>query len=409
MQPVKRPSGLFSSYFLGGFESSTHVRRDGQRLDLIDSTGHDRFALEDYERLVSVGIRSARDAVRWHLCDRGNGIYDWSSVVPMLAAARRAGVRVVWDLLHFGWPDWIDVFAESFPARLAAFAEGFARLLSEQAEGPFLLAPVNEISFLSFAGGEEGFFNPFARARGDELKRQLVRASIAASRAIRKVLPDARLIHTDPIINIVADPERPEQRMAAELHRQSQFAAWDMIAGRREPELGGEPTLLDVIGVNYYVHNQWTHDGRVLVPSRPQHLPVRFMLREVWERYRRPMFIAETGIEDYARAGWLRYMSEEARAARALGVGLEGICLYPVVDHPGWEDDRHCPNGLWGYADSSGRRPIESEYAGELARQEDLEKRGAGATGPNEFPTEIFDRVAADLDEKTRQTRRADA
>ena len=395
---------LFASYFLGGFECSTHVRRDGKRLDLSASTAHDRWAYEDYRRLTDVGIFTARDGVRWHRAEDGQGRYDWSTILPMLAAARRARVQVIWDLLHFGWPQGLDPFSDAFVERFTRFAREFARVLKSEASPPHFVAPVNEISFLSYAGGEAGFFNPFAHGRGDDLKRQLVRASLGACRAVRDVLPDARLVHTDPIINIVADPERPEDRLAAELHRQSQFAAWDMIAGRREPELGGEERFLDVIGVNYYVHNQWIHEGHVLVPSRPQHLPVRFMLREVYRRYRRPLFIAETGIEDYARPGWLRYMAGEARAAAGLGAPIEGICLYPIVDHPGWEDDRYCPNGLWGYADANGFRPIVSAYAEELDRQRRFMAGDPSVALPEEIPS-VFDRVAAELDEKTRRSR----
>src|SRR5437762_10734904 len=35
--------------------------------------------------------------------------------------------------------------------------------------------------------------------------------------------------------------------------------AWDMIGGLLEPELVGSPRLLDIIGVNYYGHNQREH------------------------------------------------------------------------------------------------------------------------------------------------------
>jgi hypothetical protein len=52
------------------------------------------------------------------------------------------------------------------------------------------------------------------------------------------------------------------------------------------------------------------------------------------------------------------------------GVPLEGICLYPIVNHPGWDDERHCPNGLWGYADDSGERPIFQPLADEIERQQ---------------------------------------
>jgi hypothetical protein len=222
------------------------------------------------------------------------------------------------------------------------------------------------------------------------------------------------LVHSDPIINIIANPTRPEDRMPAERYRLSQYAAWDMIAGRLRPELGGRPEYLDVVGVDYYVHNQWTLRGKMLPPSQPQHLPVRYMLREVYGRYRRPIIIAETGIEADARADWLRYIGREALAARGLGVDLEAVCLYPIVDHPGWEDDRHCPNGLWGYADRSGRRPIDEPFAAELERQqkafaagEASEERGRFAG--EELPAgegETLDRAARVIDEETERSRR---
>ena len=27
---------------------------------------------------------------------------------------------------------------------------------------------------------------------------------------------------------------------------------------------------------------------------------------------------------------------------------MEGICLYPIAHHPGWEENRDCLNGLLG-------------------------------------------------------------
>ena len=56
----------FKSFWMGGFECSTHCRRDGRRLDVIDATEHDRFAHQDYARLRRLGLRTARDGVRWH-------------------------------------------------------------------------------------------------------------------------------------------------------------------------------------------------------------------------------------------------------------------------------------------------------------------------------------------------------
>lgn len=83
-----------------------------------------------------------------------------------------------------------------------------------------------------------------------------------------------------------------------------------------------------------------------------------------------PLFVAETGIEDEARPAWLRYVGSEVRAALKDEPQVEGICLYPVVNHPGWDDDRHCHNGLWDYANEKGEREIYVPLAQELRNQQ---------------------------------------
>lgn len=359
---------LFDSFFMGGFECSTHRLKSGRRLDVIAATRHDELAERDYERMVAAGLRTARDGLRWHLIDRG-GRHDFSSLVGMLRAARRTGLRVIWDLFHYGWPDDLDVFSPELVDRFASFARASAAIIAEESREAPWICPVNEISFFSWAGAEAAVFNPAVTGRGEELKRQLVRCAIVASREILAIAPGARLVHTDPVINVVHDPARPEDAEAAERHRQSQFHAFDMIAGQRAPELGGAPELLDVLGLNYYVHNQWVYPGglgSMLEPSDPRYTPVWRLFREVWERYRRPMFLAETGIEDEARPAWLRYIVHEVREGRRRGAPIGAVCLYPIVDHPGWEDDRHCHNGLWGYPSPAGARPLYAPLAREL-------------------------------------------
>lgn len=364
---------LFQSFFMGGFECSTHRTRSGRRLDLLASTRHDRFALQDYRLLMKYGLRTARDGVRWHLIEKQPGQYDWSSAEPMFRAAQEAGIQVIWDLWHYGWPDDLDLFSEEFVTRFGAFAgEATRRLLEAGNETP-IFSPINEISFFSWAAGDGGVMAPYAHGQGVEIKRQLVRASIAAIKAIKRANPAARLIQVDPMINIVARRENPEDAPVAELQRQSQYEVWDMICGRTDPELGGKPAFLDLIGVNYYIHNQWSvpgGDAAMIVPSDPRYRHVRGMLAEIYERYERPIVIAETGIEDESRPAWLRYISNEAAAALAEGIPLEGVCLYPIVNHPGWEDDRHCYNGLFDYANQEGVRDVYLPLAAELAKQQ---------------------------------------
>jgi beta-glucosidase/6-phospho-beta-glucosidase/beta-galactosidase len=403
-------SGIARTFFMGGFECSTHRRRDGVRLDLSVSTRHEEFAAHDYRRLVDVGIRTARDGIRWHVIEPRPGHYDFGTARRMIAASLSAGVQVMWDLVHFGWPDHVDPFAADFPERLADFALHFAEVLRSEGVDAPIVAPVNEISFLSFAGGEAGFFNPFAHRRGDEFKRQLVRGAITASRTLRAVNPATRLVHTDPIIHVIARLDRREDEPAAHAHEQAQYASWDAISGRTHPEFGGSPDLLDILGINYYVHNQWAYPGghgSMIRPSSPLYRPVHEMLVDTHARYGRPMFIAETGIEDAPRPMWLAYMAHEARAAIRRGADLFGLCLYPITNHPGWEDDRHCRNGLWDYADDTGHRPVYEPLADELRRQQDLMARFAAGAEVEDPPLDLaqFDPIAMWVAEATEHSR----
>jgi hypothetical protein len=365
---------LFNSFWQAGFECSTHVLKNGKRLDLVASTGHDIFVERDFTRLKDIGILTAREGLRWHLIERVAGQYDFSSALPILEAAQQQGIQIIWDLLHFGWPSHLDIFDPTWIESFGEFAAAFARLLGTQTSDSALVAPINEISFLSWAGGDTAYLNPFATGRGAELKRQLVRGAIRASEAVRAEIPGVHLVSPEPVIHIVGDPARPDDVLQAAEYRSSMFEAWDMLTGRAQPELGGKPSYIDIIGVNYYDRNQWWNYGNTIRRGEPEYRPFREILAEVYQRYQRPVFVSETGTENEDRPDWLAYIAAEVRAAIASGVPVEGICLYPVLNHPGWDDDRHCYNGLWDYPQPDGDRQIYQPLAHELERQKQLER-----------------------------------
>ncbi len=361
---------LFRSYWMGGFECSSHRRPDGDRLDVIAASGHDRAAASDYRLLAAHGIRTVRDGLRWPLIETAPGRYDWSSLLPQLRAARETGTQVIWDLCHYGVPDDLDLWKPEFVERFAAFARAAAGIVSLESDETPWWCPINEISFWSWAGGDAGFFPPFARGRGFELKVQLARAALAAADAVRDVDPHARFLWAEPAIHVACSPDQPADVPHAEGHRLSQFQAWDLLAGRLWPQIGGREHVLDVLGVNYYPTNQWVHGGPPIERGHALYRPFREIVGEIADRYHRPILVAETGAEGDARADWLRYVAEEVRAASRAGADVRGLCWYPIADHPGWDDDRHCPNGLLGYLDDSGSRPVCAPLAAELARQQ---------------------------------------
>ena len=371
---------LFDSFWIGGFEAACHVNEAGVRLDMIAATQHDSRVEDDYRMLAELGIRVVRDAVRWPLIERGDR-FDFSSFAPMLAAAERQGTQVIWTLCHYGWPDDVDVLDDSFPTRFARFASAVAAFVRTHSARPPLSTPINEISFLAWAAGDAGWFSPFARGRGVDLKRQFVRAAIAACDAIWAVDRRARIVHVDPVINVVPPPgATPEIAAAAAAQRASQFEAWDMLAGVRDPELGGHPRYLDVMGLNYYHSNQWEYPETRLrwedTPRDARWVPFHRLIAEVFDRYHRPIFIGETSHFGVGRAAWLREMTDEVRLARESGVPIEAVCLFPILDRMDWKNPRHWHNsGLWDVlpqADGALPRVLNAEYAAQFRQSERL-------------------------------------
>jgi hypothetical protein len=369
------PNSPFSSFFMGGFDCATQRRRDGARVDSLIAQGHDRFASQDYAAVASHGLATVRDGLRWHLIEGVRGQYDWSSWRPMLRAAAEAGVQVVWDLWHYGHPDWLDIWSPDFVERMAAFAEAAARVHAEYSDEVPLWCPMNEISYFAYMAGDQAEWAPYARGQGGELKRQLIRAAVAATNAVRRVDPRARILWCEPCVHIVPQSLHPDDVTDARHVAEAQWEAFDMLSGRREPELGGHPDVLDIVGLNFYSHNQWTPAGNFVPLGHHSWRPFSTMLTDIASRYGRPVIVAETGAEGSARSAWLHYVALEVEQAREAGVPVQGVCLYPVCNYPGWNDGRLCPTGLLGAPEADGRRPVHQPMARELARlQRDLEE-----------------------------------
>jgi beta-glucosidase/6-phospho-beta-glucosidase/beta-galactosidase len=366
-------SRLLRSFWLAGFESACHINRRGERLDLVSATQHDRELDADYARVRGLGFGGVRESVRWHLVDRG-GTLDFSTVRPLLEASRRQQVQILWTLCHYGWPEDVELVSPRFVDRFARYCAAMARVVRDAGDEPPFYTPINEISFFSWAAGEVAYMYPFLRGRGAELKRQLARAAIAGMEAILAVEPRARFIQVDPLIHVVPPRDRPELADAAALQRNSQFDGFDLIAGRLHPELGGRPEYLDVVGVNFYHANQWEYPDQRLRweddPRDPRWVPLHRLLQEVHRRYGRPMIVSETSHFGAGRGRWLKEVAREVALARALGVPLEGLCIYPIIDRPDWDDPARWHNsGVWDLCRSADGRlervPCE-EYVEEL-------------------------------------------
>lgn len=373
------------AFWIGGFEGADHVNPDGVPLDMARSTGHLERLDADYARAAAFGFGAVRESVGWRLAEPAPGRFDFGRVRTVAAAAERHGLQVLWSLMHYGHPADLDLHDDRLVDRFAAFAGAAARAIVDADRGSTarVYNPINEIGFLAWAvdqsewmtrGGGTGRPDD-SRVSGYAVKCRLVRAALAGMAAIRAVDPSARFLHVEPVIHVVPMDGRPDLQPLAEQIAAYQWQAFDLLAGRLEPAFGGAPEWLDLVGVNHYHSGQWE------VPSEerlswhegdPRRRPFADMLEDVWRRYERPLVVAETSHVGSGRAAWLDDIAGEVRRARARGVPIDGLCLYPIVDRHDWNDQDHWhQSGLWDRADD-GALVLCAPYARALARWQEV-------------------------------------
>ncbi len=338
----------FASPIWAGFECTYATIKPETEVDLLAAKKHDTFVQEDYELMLENGFGTVREGFSWSQIDLGGGEYDFERFEPILQAGKDLGIEQIWDLNHFDYPDYLDPLSDEFVISFAKYAQACLTKIKQYHNGQIYILPINEISFWSWIGGMVGVWAPFLKGRENELaiKKQYVRAAIAAQDAIWEFDPSVRFIHADPILYRKPRMGASDKEIQAieYFNTHIRTAAWDMLSGKLHPELGGNAKYLDIIGINYYVNNQQyssrqTDDqGSIIFEEIPwdssDRLSFADIVAELYDKYSRPMVITETGCFGNRRFSWWQRLVKESEEARKRGLPLEAICAYPVLDQP---------------------------------------------------------------------------
>ncbi len=363
------PTPKFKSFFMAGFECTYALTEIRKRLDMLKATMHDVYCRDDYRMLKEVGIKTVREGLSWHQIDSG-GRYDFSRFEQMMQIGQEEGMQQIWDLNHFDYPHPIKYFSDDFVKRFAEYSKRAIDIIRKYQSGTLYIAPINEISFSAWIGADRGVWAPYTKGRdnGFKFKVQLVKAAIAAIKAISALDKNIRFIHIDPFMRRKAKP--PASKAAInhvnDFNNIVRFEAWDMIAGKTFPEFGGEPKFLDIVGLNYYFHNQeWVlskKNGSLGFSAMDWGSKARIsfaaMIKEVYERYQRPILISETGSYGKLRSRWWGRTLRELVEGKNLGLPICGVCAYPALDRPAHINYLIPESGLWDFhvSDKSCRR-----------------------------------------------------
>jgi hypothetical protein len=361
ISPVARSTPLtelenpFSSFWMAGFECTDKLNAFGNRVDFLSLTGHIEMVEEDYKRLQPFHMRTVREGIRWSQVEKRPYHYDWSTVALMIKAAKANNIQQIWDICHFGFPDDLTPLHPLFPRRFASICRAFADFFHAQGTGmPLIVTPINEVSFLSWLGGEVRGTSPYCTDHGWEVKYSLMRAYIEGVAALKEADPKVIILSTEPLVQIVPplDPDAEDLEDARLLHEE-QYQAMDILTGRMCPELGGAPDYVDIIGLNFYHNNQWISGTKTFlpwanIPADPRWQPLHKLIYEAYARYEKPVVLAETSHPGIDRPHWIRYVSSECATLVRQGIPFWGVCLYPIIDRPDW--DHFSPwhaSGLW--------------------------------------------------------------
>jgi dTDP-4-dehydrorhamnose reductase len=373
--PLQHPSRTSALELWGGLECSV-VRTGAGLRDQFRETGHhDRMA--DLEAAAGLGIRRLRYLVSWERVAPDDPLTcDWAWHDERLAELRRLGIMPILGLVHHGsGPVYTSLDDPRFPQMLAEFAGRVARRY------PWVEAwtPVNEPLTTARFSGLYGHWFPHQRGEASFLRMVALqcRGVLLAMRAIRQVVPAARLVQTEDLgktfstlpLTYQAGHENGRRWLSLDMlcGRITRDHAWhSRLIAAGVPEVQLEDFLVGdlapmTLGLNHYVTSERFLDHRlglyapsthgsngrhhyadteaVRVPLPPGLTGWLPRLREAWRRYpgvRLAVTEAHIGCTEDEQLRWLAECWRAVAALRAEGADLQAVTVWALFGAVDW-------------------------------------------------------------------------
>ncbi|MBA1154905.1 family 1 glycosylhydrolase [Microvirga mediterraneensis] len=358
----------------GGLECTVARIGDDYRDQNLETGHHDRIA--DLDRIAELGIRTLRYPVLWErISPESPDRTDFSWHDERLTHLRKLDIRAIAGLCHHGsGPHYTYMLDPAWPELLARHAANVARRYPHLE----LYTPVNEPLTTARFSGLYGHWYPHGTNYEAFLKILVneCKATVLSMREIRKIRPDAQLVQTDDMGKTFSTPALAYQ---AEHENQRRFLGFDLLCGmvdRNHPwwrifldngvaqadlELFLEADAApDIIGINHYLTSEryldermarypehhWGGNGRhryadaeaVRMPLPSSDLGPAARLREVWERYRRPIAVTEVhhGSSRDDQLRWLMEVWNDVNTLRDEGADIRAVTIWSLYGAVDW-------------------------------------------------------------------------
>jgi dTDP-4-dehydrorhamnose reductase len=358
----------------GGVECTVARIGDDYRDQSLE-TGH-TSRIADLDRIAELGIKTLRYPILWEVISPESpdqADFTWHD--ERVARLQQLGIRAIAGLCHHGsGPRYTDMLDPQWPELLARHATRVA----ERYPHLDLYTPVNEPLTTARFSGLYGHWYPHGTSYESFLRCLIAecKATVLAMRAIRRVRPDAGLVQTDDMGKTFSTPMLAYQ---AEHENQRRFLTFDLLCGMVDRHHPWWPIFLqngistadlelfldgdaapDIIGINHYLTSEryldqrlnrypehhWGGNGRhqyadaeaVRMPLPPEDLGPKARLREVWERYRRPIAVTEAhhGCTRDEQLRWLAEVWKAAQDLRGEGADIRAVTIWTLFGTMDW-------------------------------------------------------------------------
>jgi dTDP-4-dehydrorhamnose reductase len=373
----------------GGIECT--VNRVGDRyFDQLVRNGHDT-RIDDIDRFAALGIQTLRYPLLWErIAPTGLDQADWTWADERMTRLQDRGMRAIAGLVHHGsGPQQTSLIDPAFPEQLAAYAQVVAQRY------PWIThyTPVNEPLTTARFSGLYGHWYPHTC---DDLMfiKALIhqcRATVLAMQAIRQINPQAQLVQTE---DLGAAHSTPFLAYQAEFENDRRWLSLDLLCGRVNSahplwayllQAGLDPAEVlwfqdhpcppDIIGINRYVcgdrflderldrYPPHTHGGNgkhqyadveAVVVCVQGILDHAALLRQVWDRYQRPIAITEAhlGCTREEQLRWLQEIWQVVQPLRQEGIDCRAVTVWSLLGTYDWNslvtrDEGHYEAGVF--------------------------------------------------------------
>ena len=389
----------------GGVECTINRVHEQYYYQLIKG-GH-IHRINDLDLIAGLGIKTLRYPVLWEqVAPEGVAKADWSWTDARLEKLRSLGITPIAGLLHHGsGPYYTSLVDPDFPAKLAEYALAVAERY------PWLeyFTPVNEPLTTARFSGLYGIWYPhgtddktFSKCFIHQLK-----GVTEAMKAIRKVIPHAKLVQTEDLGKTHSTKHLDYQ---AEFENDRRWSTFDLLNGKvnfespfvkylvntcnieaKELEyFTDNPCPPDILGVNHYItseryldhrlekYPQWLSGNngkdeyvdvevvRVAPTLREGHYN---LLKETYERYKRSIAVTELhlGCTREEQLRWFKEAYESCQHLKEEGVDVLAVTAWSLLGAYDWnsllaKDHHHYEPGVFDLRNGEARPTAIAHY-----------------------------------------------